>query len=406
MSRLKRLVSNLFNEYSLCLMILISVLFATCSNPSSSKDNSDNVTPTQAFPPVLPEEVGINQSDLDAIWNVIENWFEAGEMPGAELLIIKDRQTVFHNSIGWKDEYEETPFENGTICQIMSMTKPITGTAVLQLVEDGLLNLDDRASDYIDAFRSTDKHNITIRQLLQHTAGFANPGITGSITQFQSIDELINTIAITPLNSLPGTEFLYSMASASTLTYIINYLTGVRTDIYINQNIISLLGMDHSFCQYDVTDYRNDIISTFYQCDPYPVGNYIETWEPGEQTGINIFYGSSGAFSSTVDYAKFLAAWADAVLGVDETLISQELALLALEPSPQSLAVNFPYGFLFFTSDPNNTNSITYMGHTGVGGTAAGAFPDEDIIFVYFSQCVGTQTRFQVTNLIIDNLNL
>jgi len=162
--------------------------------------------------------------------------------------------------------------------------------------------------------------------------------------------------------------------------------------------------MDRSFCQYEITDYRNDIISTLYKC--LPVGNYEKIWEPGESTGINIFYGSSGVFSSTIDYAKFLAAWTDAVLGVDETLISQELALFALEPSLQSISVNFPYGFFLFTSDPSNPNSIAYLGHTGFGGTAAGAFPDEGIIFVYFSQCEGTQTRYQVTNLIIDNLHL
>jgi len=406
MSLFKELASNRFGYSIIYLSILIIGFFTTCSNPSSSRDNSDNVTPIQTFPPASPEEVGINQTDLDAIWNVIVNWFEAGEMPGAELLIIKDRHTVFHNSIGWKDELEETQFENGTICQIMSMTKPFISAAIMQLVDEEFLNLDDRASDFIDTFQNTDKHNITIRQLLQHTAGFSSPGFTGFGSEFQTLGELINAISVMPLNSPPGIVYNYSTASVASLAYIISIITGIRSDIYISRNIFNPLHMDKSFINYDIDDYRNPIISSYYICDLSPVGFYIESWSPGNPLDYSVFTGSSGAFGSTIDYAKFLVSWSDALAGIDNTIISQESALLALQPSQQSLDANFPYGFLMFTYDRNDPNGIPFFGHTGVGGTSAGVFPDEEIIFVYFSQCRGTERRFQIANLIIDSLNL
>jgi CubicO group peptidase (beta-lactamase class C family) len=254
------------------------------------------------------------------------------------------------------------------------MTKPYISTSILQLVDDDLLDLDELASNYIEIFRNTDKHMITIRQLLHHTAGFGSPGFTGFGSEFQNLEELINSISVTPLNAPPGTVYNYSTASVASLAHILSIVSGIRSDIYISRNIFNPLNMDHSFCIYDIDDYRNPIISSYYVCDLSPVGQYIDSWEPGNPLDYSVFTGSSGAFGSTTDYAKFLAAWSDALIGIDNTIISQESAISGVQPSQESINSMFPYGFLMFTYDPNDPNSIPYFGHTGVGGTSAGIY--------------------------------
>ena len=73
-------------------------------------------------------------------------------MVGAELLIVRDDETLVHEVVGWANRDAGVPLEKGAIYSIASLTKPVTALAVLMLVEDGVLSLDDRVTDHLENF--------------------------------------------------------------------------------------------------------------------------------------------------------------------------------------------------------------------------------------------------------------
>jgi CubicO group peptidase (beta-lactamase class C family) len=95
---------------------------------------------------VSPEEVGLSE---DRIWRFKERLYSrvvARRVVGAEILVVKDRRIVLHQAMGWADRERLIPLERNAIFRIASMTKPLAGTALLMLMEDGRIALDDRPS--------------------------------------------------------------------------------------------------------------------------------------------------------------------------------------------------------------------------------------------------------------------
>jgi len=131
----------------------------------------------------------INASSLDANdKNKISEHFNAyvdnGSLPNVSILIKKDNKEIYRHHHGFADIESEISVSDKTVYRIYSMTKPVTGVAIMQLVENGQLRLNDKVSKYIPAFKNTKvinlefqdyvvkpKREITIRDLLTHTSG-------------------------------------------------------------------------------------------------------------------------------------------------------------------------------------------------------------------------------------------
>ncbi len=106
----------------------------------------------EAFPEATAENVGMSSEALAALADTVQGYIDRDMAVGAELLVIKDRQTVLHEAFGWRDREAEIPMERDTLFNIRSMTKPVTGAAAQALIDDGVLALDDRVSDYVPGF--------------------------------------------------------------------------------------------------------------------------------------------------------------------------------------------------------------------------------------------------------------
>src|SRR5262245_42302840 len=92
-----------------------------------------------AFPMTKPEAVGLSSQSLERLMAHVKRWVEDDEAVGAEVLLIKNRKTVLHEAVGFKDRERGVALEPGTICCIRSMSKPLTGTAIQMLIEAGKL---------------------------------------------------------------------------------------------------------------------------------------------------------------------------------------------------------------------------------------------------------------------------
>ena len=160
-------------------LLLFSSVTITARELFSGQQVSINDTSTP-YSYIEPELVGISSDSLSLITNQIEDWLNAGEIVGGEVLIIKNRQTILHEVFGYRNREENVLWEKNTICRIRSMTKPFVGTSVLMLYENDSISLNDKVSEYVPAFNNPQSRDITIYHLLTHTSGINNPGFTGS----------------------------------------------------------------------------------------------------------------------------------------------------------------------------------------------------------------------------------
>ena len=136
---------------------------------------------------------------------------------------------------------------NNSIGVLGSMTKPLTGLAILMLMEEGKLNLYDRIGNYIPAFRNNGKHKITIFQLLTHTSGIIHKDFYQSYSKFSTLNEAVQWLSEKDLDFDPGAGFQYTSFGYSLLGEIIRNITGMPSEQYIQERILNPLEMSDSF---------------------------------------------------------------------------------------------------------------------------------------------------------------
>jgi uncharacterized protein YbbC (DUF1343 family)/CubicO group peptidase (beta-lactamase class C family) len=185
----------------------------------------------------------INEKRLDGIAPLVEAAVQAKKIPGAVVLIGHDGHVVYRRAFGERSLVpERAPMAVGTIFDIASMTKVIaTTTAVMQLVEQGKIELSAPVSDYWPEFKQNGKELVTIRELMTHYSGLPpdlelKPAWTGYDTAMQMI-------VAAKLDVPPGTRFIYSDINFETLGEIVRRVSGEPLDIYCVEHIFKPLGM-------------------------------------------------------------------------------------------------------------------------------------------------------------------
>ena len=227
---------------------------------------------------------------------------------GAELVVIKNRNIVLHEVFGWKDRENKIPLEKNSVFNIRSMTKPITGTAVQILIDEGRLRLDTRASEYIPGFDNDGSKSITIEQLLSHMSGLPL-SIIASADEYETLFSLANATGVVGPVFEPGSKFWYSDAGTEVLGAIVEAETGQSLDVFVTERILDPLKMNDAFYFHPATinDSRRDRIPVLYVGG---VGEWVKVWSPDEPL-YPFAFGSQGVYCTPVDYARFLAMWMD-----------------------------------------------------------------------------------------------
>ena len=191
----------------------------------------------------------------------MENFIAARGMPGGALAVVKDDRLVHARGYGWADRQKQQRVEPTSLFRIASISKPITAVAVLNLVEQGRLNLDDRAFDLIPhkalpgAKSDPRVRAITIRQCLQHTAGWDRdqsfdpmfrPKLIAEATKEAapaSANAVIRYMLGQPLDFDPGTRYAYSNFGYCVLGRIIERLTEKSYEQWVKDTALSPAGI-------------------------------------------------------------------------------------------------------------------------------------------------------------------
>lgn len=239
----------------------------------------------------------------------IDGWM-SGQLPakhvaGAEVVVVRDGQVLFLKGYGYRDLAKRLPVDPAkTLFRPGSVTKLFTWTAVMQLVEAGKLNLDADVNSYLDfKIPATFPQPITLRHIMTHSAGFEEDS-RNLVGQEPSDIRPLGQWLVTQMPKrvrAPGTYSAYSNYATAVAGYIVERVSGMSFDDYIEKNILNPLAMNQTTTRQPLPDRFAADMSVGYQWDQ---GHYVpKKWE------IIVGAQPAGTVSaSATDMARFMLA--------------------------------------------------------------------------------------------------
>ena len=215
-------------------------------------------------------QAGFSPERLARVHHLVQGYVDEGKCAGTITLIARDGQIVDVGLYGYRDVAAKLPMERDTLTYIFSLTKVAIAVTALSLWEESRFNLADPVATYLPEFKNmkavtggtpekpelSDARPITIRHLLNHTAGFsydwnATPATKPyyqrvDLFNFATLPEFAQALARIPLNHQPGDAFLYG-AGYDVLGYLIEKLTGQPLETAMRARVFAPLKMDDTF---------------------------------------------------------------------------------------------------------------------------------------------------------------
>ena len=401
---------------------------------------------TAELPSAAPAEVGMGR--LDRLTSMFKADTDAKRLPGAVVMIARNGRVVYHQAFGLRDPATGAPMREDSIFRMYSMTKPITGVAVLMLMEEGKLRLSDPISKYLPALKNPKvltetvdaqgrrvtstvpaNREITIQDLMRHTSGItygagssaaeqamakAGLGIqlgtagekplSARLTDQQVVEE----IGKLPLMFQPGASWEYGR-SIDVLLALVEVVSGQRADAFMQERIFKPLGMVDTF--FNVPQDKLDRVA-----QPGPDPDTKETAKLTDVTQPRIFLGGGeGLLSTASDYMRFALMLANGGEAVDDgeakgvRLLSRKTVELmtsdhlgpALSQGP-NFAPGPGYGFGLTVAVRTQPGMASYPGSVGEynwGGAAGTAFwvdPKEKLVPIMLIQAPGQRLYYRL----------
>lgn len=287
--------------------------------------------PTWAGQAAAAERDGPLVLDHARIRRALEEMVAGGRAAGVSALVWQDGREVFFGQAGFADREAKRPMDRATLVQIWSMTKPVTGVAMMQLWEAGRFRLDDPLGDHLPEYRSMRvaggtaeapvyrpaSRPITIRDLLRHTAGLSYGMRDGAaddafrkanpLNLKNDLTEANRRLAGLPLLADPGLEWSYS-AAVDVQAALVEKLSGEPFEQYVKRRILEPLRMrDTGWTQPDAAYPR--LAATYRRAD----GGALVRQPDAETRAMNfaprrLTMGGAGLVSSLDDYMRFARA--------------------------------------------------------------------------------------------------
>jgi CubicO group peptidase (beta-lactamase class C family) len=299
------------------LLILLISLIVSAETPRAAK----------------PEDVGISAQRLQRIHELVQRSIDAGNFSGAVTLVARSGKIAHFEAQGLMDIETNKPMAKDAMFRIMSMTKPVVGVAVLMMIEEGKVRLNDPISRFIPEFKDQKvgvllpnqpaapagqrgaapkfytvpaEREITVKDLLTHTSGLVSGPIGNSesakvaLKGNESNADFIPRLGAVPLEFQPGTRWAYSATAAfDTLVRVVEIASGQKFDQFASQRIFTPLGMKDTFF-YPAESYKPRIATLYSKTS----GKLQKTNNPAFMNGV-FFSGGGGLYSTAEDYLQF-----------------------------------------------------------------------------------------------------
>lgn len=396
-------------------------LLASIPTITVGKGNSANLNQSATETKKTVKNYGLDVARMENQINaVFDSEIQSGNIPGGVVTIVRGDNIVFEKAYGNRSlKPQVEPTELDTIYDMASVTKPVaTGTAMMVLLQEGKVRLNDKVSDYLESWKkieSNDKEttgpkhsDITVRHLLTHTSGLASfINFNVKYPDGTNLNQVVKDIAATPLRALPGEKVIYSDLGYITLGAIIEKVSGMPLNEFTEKNVFKPLGMEDTFY----------IPPTKVSARIAPTGLRIPRGQSEKQMirgevhdpnsyALNGVTGHAGLFSTGRDMAKY----AISLINKDNKVLSPltintmttDHARLT-EGTKRGLGWDIESGYSSLRGDIFKTG----FGHTGFTGTSIWVVPEEKIAIIILTNRVhpddqgnSTPVRAKVANIV------
>lgn len=394
--------------------IVLSLLAPAASLPAAGK----------------PEELGFSSERLRRIHETMQRHIDGHNIAGAVTLVIRNGRLAHFEAHGLADIESGKPVSRDALFRIWSMSKPVTGVAILMLMEEGKVRLNDPVSRFIPEFRgmkvavlpeaapntgpqnnvdftSVDsKREITIQDLLTHVSGLGSGRASNSeISKLTNVKRIGKTLADviplwgkTPLDFQPGSRYTYSpLAAFDTLGRVVEIASGMPFDQFLRQRIFDPLGMKEAFFVPGSNAQRARIPTVYHRAD----GTLKATKAINELFEPTYFSGGGGLIATAEEYAKFGAMLASGGQWNGRRLLSpRTVDLMASVFVPDSMPGRDPgraYGLsVVVITDPVKAGYRVGQGTFGWDGAYGTHFwvdPKEKIVGIMMVQVDNTNRQ-------------
>lgn len=352
--------------------------------------------PPRVLRTASPRQVGMLPSYLEQIDEAVRSGLEADMFPGAVVMVVKDGRIVKHDAYGYAVRYATdsellperawVPMRPDTIFDLASVTKLFTSIAVLQLAEEGRVDLDAPVARYVPEFAAGGKEAVTVRQLLTHTSGL--PAWLPLYQLPGTPPDRLQAVFQVQLQDPPGTVYRYSDLGLIVLGVLVERVSGLPLDRFVAERITGPLGMSETMFNPPAA-LRERIAATEYQ--PW-TGRGMVWGSVHDENAYSLggVAGHAGLFST----ARDLAVLAQALLNGGHY---GKARILRPETVREMLTNQLP-GF------PGNDHGLGwelnqgwYMdalaspvtaGHTGYTGTSLVIDPRSDTVVIFLTNRV------------------
>jgi CubicO group peptidase (beta-lactamase class C family) len=374
-----------------------------------------------------PEEVGLSSVQLKRLEDVTKKQIDDGLVPGAVMLVARRGKVAWVNVQGKRDPAQPDPMKLDSIFRIYSMTKPIVSVTLMQLVEEGRLQISDPVSKYLPEIgqmkvgtevdgpdgkpmlRLADPtRSMTVQDLLRHTSGLTYGGRGGSLIHQAYIDakigdrgftveEFVSKLSKLPLKFNPGDRWEYSVA-VDVQGRLIEVLTGKKLGDAVAERVLQPLGMVDTGFQVPAAK-----VQRAAQPGPRPNGQPM-TPRFKVDDGAKYESGGGGMLSTMDDYLRFTMALANGgAFGGKRIIGKQTLAFMTADHTgnrpgrPPGLGFGLGFEVRTRVGDSALPGSVGEYGWAGNAGTLFWIDPKEQLIAIYMVQ-VSDPDRIELRN--------
>ena len=398
-----------------------------------------------ATAPATAQTPGFAPERLARVDSVLQQYVDEGRIAGAVALVLQDGRPVYERAFGWSDREAGVRMAPNTIFRIASQTKALTSVAILMLLEEGRITLDEPVGRHIQSFRRTTvaqrdgdtvaivpaRRAITIRDLLTHTAGISY-GTTGEVAALYErqglgraagfgwytadLDEPICTtmerLGTLPFIAQPGEAWVYGY-STDVLGCIVERVSGLDLAEFIRSRITEPLGMSDTHFYLD--DSERARLAAVYASDSAGLaarapdgargqGHYIE----GPRRS---FAGGAGLLSTAHDYARFLEMVRNGGVLNGVRILAPRTVRLMTTNQVGSLysSTGLGWSLAFETIERYGASGMGGVGSYGWGGAYGSWYrvePEAGLIMVFMIQLMpnGTDIRQKFPTLVYQAL--
>jgi len=338
-----------------------------------------------------------NQTAVAPLASSLHPFVESRSLAGAVVLVANKDRVLDLSAAGYSDVGGKKLMQTNAMFWIASESKPITSTALMMLVDEGKVHLDDPVSKYLPEFynlwlkteQSDDhillkrpKHAITVREILSHTSGlpFASP-MEQPTLDLLPLRVAVLGYAMTPLEYEPGTKYQYSNAGINTAGRIIEVVSGMPYESFLNERLFKPLGMkDTTFRptkaqiarlakSYKPNDAKNDLVEM-------PIGQLKYPLDDASRYPIP----AGGLFSTATDMARFGQMILNGGVAVGKRFIS-EASIHEMTRKQTANGIPDSYGLGWGAGET--------FGHGGAHSTNFTIDPKHGLVLIWMVQHAG-----------------